>query len=465
MTHDSTYDLAFETVGNATLIAHDRVPILATDPWLFGPAYFGSWMLTHQVPEEQLASIHACKYVWVSHGHPDHLSMPSLATLIDKTILLPDHVGGRIRDALVADGFRVTVLPDREWVPLSPRIRVLCIADVYQDAVLLVDLDGTLVINTNDCNDHGWSPLVRREARRAKDSFLLALSGYGDADMINYFDLDGQRIPPRAAKRIPPGRGINAKMQLLGARHFIPFASMHRYQREDSVWANEHATTLDDFQIGFDPAVGELLPAFIRYDCVNRTVHRLDPTENLLDPQPAAAFGDDWDDQLTDDDQAKIAAYLGAAASLAECVDTVIFRVGGRDTEIKLGAATGRSVRFEVPRKSLMSAVEWEIFDDLLIGNFMKTTLIGPWPTGTLRPDFTAHLAKYADNGRAFTMGDVDRYRGEYRRRGPIDQIRYEVRRGYAGRLRSLARLVRARVSPSSRLGQAGRAGYARVRR
>src|SRR5512141_3262918 len=194
---DPTYDLAFETVGNATLIAHDRTPVLATDPWLFGSAYFGSWILTHEIPPEQLASIRACPYVWISHGHPDHLSMPSLETLKDASILLPDHVGGRIRESLENDGYRVRVLPDREWVPLSPRVKVLSIADVYQDAVLLVDLDGTLVINANDCNDHGWSPLVRREARRAKDSFLLALSGYGDADMLNYFDADGNRIPPR----------------------------------------------------------------------------------------------------------------------------------------------------------------------------------------------------------------------------------------------------------------------------
>ena len=184
--------------------------------------------------------------------------------------MLPDHVGGRIGGALENDGYRVRVLPDREWVPLSPRVKVLSIADVYQDAVLLVDLDGTLVINANDCNDHGWSPFVRREARRAKDTFLLALSGYGDADMLNYLDADGNRIPPRAAKKVPPGRGINAKMQLLGAKRFVPFASMHQYQREDSLWANEYGTTLSDFALGFDPAVGELLPAFIRYDCIAR---------------------------------------------------------------------------------------------------------------------------------------------------------------------------------------------------
>ena len=73
-------------MGNATLIAHDHTPVLATDPWLFGPAYFGSWVLTHEIPEEQLESIRACPYVWISHGHPDHLSMPSLETLRDATI-------------------------------------------------------------------------------------------------------------------------------------------------------------------------------------------------------------------------------------------------------------------------------------------------------------------------------------------------------------------------------------------
>lgn len=465
MTPDSTYELAFETVGNATLIAHDRVPVLATDPWLFGDAYFGSWVLSHAIPEEQLTSIRACPYVWVSHGHPDHLSMPSLELLRDATVLLPDHVGGRIRDALVKDGYRVRVLPDRRWVPLSPRIRVLSIADIYQDAVLLVDLDGTLVVNTNDCNDHGFSPLVRRETRRAKTSFLLSLCGYGDADMINYFDEQGDRIPPRAALRIPPGRAINAKMELLGTEYFVPFAAMHRYQREDSIWVNEYATPLEDLSLGFDPAVGEMLPAFIRYDCVHRTVHRLDPAENVVDPQPPSRFGDDWSEALSDDDVAAIARYLTPITSLAEVVDSIVFRVGGIDHEFPLGTATSRSVRFEAPRTSLMNAIRWEIFDDLLIGNFVRTTLFGDWPTGSLRPDFTARIAKYADNGRAFTTEEIKQYLGEYRRRSPLDFAQYEVLRRYSGSVRRLARRVRARVSADSALGKAGRAVYAKARR
>ena len=42
--------LKLSTVGNATLIAYDKEPILTTDPWISDEdyAYFGSWIGTHK---------------------------------------------------------------------------------------------------------------------------------------------------------------------------------------------------------------------------------------------------------------------------------------------------------------------------------------------------------------------------------------------------------------------------------
>jgi len=93
--------LGVSTIGNAILIAYDDNPILATDPW-FGdekPAYFGSWGLSHRIPPDCKADILNAKYIWFSHGHPDHLNPDSLTQLHGKNILLGDHVGGRIADA------------------------------------------------------------------------------------------------------------------------------------------------------------------------------------------------------------------------------------------------------------------------------------------------------------------------------------------------------------------------------
>lgn len=141
--------LGFETVGNATIIAYDGEPVLATDPWINGDAYFGSWGLSHEIPATQMACIKACKYVWVSHGHPDHLNLASISELSDKEILVADHYGGRIKADLRAMGFNPKVLPERTWVPLSRNIRILSISDCNQDSICLLDVGGRLVINLN----------------------------------------------------------------------------------------------------------------------------------------------------------------------------------------------------------------------------------------------------------------------------------------------------------------------------
>ena len=48
----------FETLGNATLaFREDGRPILATDPWLMGTCYFGSWGLDRPLTADELALV------------------------------------------------------------------------------------------------------------------------------------------------------------------------------------------------------------------------------------------------------------------------------------------------------------------------------------------------------------------------------------------------------------------------
>jgi hypothetical protein len=458
-------DLGFDTVGNATLIVYDGGPVLTTDPWLGGSAYFGSWRLTHTIPDEQLAAVHASPYVWLSHGHPDHMHMPSLKGLSDKVILLPDHAGGRIRDYLRSEGYRVEVLADRQWRSIGPRTRVCAIADYNQDAVLLVDLDGLLVVNANDASDRGWGDTVRRAAKRAAPVFLLALSGNGDADMINYFDEAGNRIPPPAAKKVPPGRAIDTRMARLGARFFIPFASHHCYQRSDSIWANEYVTPVADHARGFSSTTHELLPAFVRYNCADGDVTPLNPEAPPVEAHEPAEFGDDWDESLSPEDVELAQRYFGAITTLRGAVDDIILRVGGEEHPITVGTGAGRSVTFEVPRKSLTDAMRWEFFDDLLIGNFMRTTLHGSWPHNSLNPIFTAPVTKYADNGRAKTPAELRAYFREYRRRAPLSYLRWRASDRSAAFLQSAAARTRSAVREGSVAHKVGHRAYARLRR
>lgn len=460
-------DLGFETIGNATLVAHDAGPVLATDPWIAGSAYFGSWTRSHEIPERQREAIERCRFVWLSHGHPDHLSVESLEALRDKRMLLPDHVGGRVRDDLSGLGFQVEVLPSRQWVQLSPRIRVQCIPDYNQDAILLLDVGGRLVVNLNDASNRGWGDHVRRAIKRHPESYLLALTGYGDADMINFFDESGRRKPPPAAARNPVGRSIAQLVSYYGVRYFVPFSSMHRYQRADSFWANEYVTPLEAHREGFESGTCEMLPAFVRVDLANDRVERIAPREASLAPRDPKEFGDDWSEPLTAPEAAEVERYLRSYEHLAEAIGFVALRVGAKETRVELNRKLfSKGITFEVPRASLLAAVRYQVFDDLLIGNFMKTTLHGDFGRTGLYPDFSPYVAKYGDNGRSRTRDELRRYFAEYRRRDPLGYLRSRFDARCVLPLQEhLSRALRERVGPTSPVFRAAKGAYWAARR
>ena len=351
-----------------------------------------------------METIKECEYAWISHGHPDHLSPDSLLLLRAKTILLPDHRGNRIRDDLQALGYKTRVLENRVWTSVSDRIRILCIADYNQDGILLIDVNGRLIVNLNDAGDRGWSSFVRKIVKQFKVAFLLKLGGFGDADMINFFVKNGARHTPFVVKGDSVGEAMAIEALTYGTKYVVPFSSMHKYQRSDSIWANDYTTEVADYKVGFSSKSSELLPAFIRYDCEKDLVEEISPPRKGITVFDPKYFGDDWSEQLNAAEMTQLSAYFKAIYHLQEHFDFLNFRVGGRDHVVELAKKRiHKGISFEVPRNSLMTAINYEVFDDLLIGNFMKTTLHGEFGPERLYPDFSPYVAKYADNGKART--------------------------------------------------------------
>ena len=141
-----------QTIGNATLIAYDKVPILSTDPWLGSDhyAYFGSWYLPYEIPENINTDIIASKFIFFSHGHPDHLNPDSIHKFKNNTIILGDHVGKRIYNDLKGQGFNVMILEERVWTELSNNVSVMSVSTKIQDTILIIKIKDDIFINLND---------------------------------------------------------------------------------------------------------------------------------------------------------------------------------------------------------------------------------------------------------------------------------------------------------------------------
>jgi len=420
--------LSAQTAGNAIFLAYDGACVLATDPWMGeeDEAYFGSWTLPWKIPADIKQDINAARYIWFSHGHPDHLNPHSIHRLHGKKILLPDHVGGRICGGLRDHGFDVEILPDRRWVQLSARVRVFCITTVIQDAILLIDINGHLFVNMNDAWTLGCGMLIRRICKSYRNTYLLRLGGHSDADMIHLFDEAGDFITPFNGHRPPPGDVLYDLAKRLGINHIIPFSSFHTYQRADSVWAQRFTRALDDYRLGKISARGDVkyIAPFARIDCANGAVEQIEVAENPVEVRAPEEFGDCWSDELGAGDVKRIADYFRRKEAVSDFLSFINLRVGGKDNFVDLNGGKDRGITFEVPRGSLMRAIEHKIFDDLLIGNFMKTTLHNM--PSLYAGDFNFHVTKYGDNGGAESAAQLDAYLSEYRRRTGLAEAIYE---------------------------------------
>jgi hypothetical protein len=408
----------FETAGNAIVITYDERPVLTTDPWINGDAYFGSWGHDYEITPAQLQAVREAKYHWFSHGHPDHLNPASLPMLTRGEFLLSDHYGNRIQRDLAAAGYQVRVLPDREWVQLSKGIRVYSVANQNQDSMLLIDVNGRLVINQNDSSDYGESFRVRRMAKQFKEVYMLQLHGWGGADMLNLFDPSGSKLTSIEQKRRPIAPRSQKSARAMGANKVIPFSSFQRYQREDSAWANDLIPELADYQADALPNWPEVLPAFVRVNCETDEITPINPPRALRTITKPEEFGDSWSDPLTADDKAKIRRYFTARESLRNHFGFIEVSAGGSRVTVDLNPNKRNiGISFECPRNSLMTCIEHEFFDDLLIGNYMRTTLHN---IESLYPRFTPYVAKYADNGGVKTRRELAAYFGHYYMRDPI---------------------------------------------
>ena len=405
--------LGVQTIGNATLIAYDDVPILATDPWMGGDhyAYFGSWHLPYDIPNNIKEDIIKSKYIWFSHGHPDHIDPDSLDLFKEKIFLIPDHYGDRIFNDL-SKNYKCQKVKSNAWIDLSKNIRIKSFADWNQDSSLLIEIaKKDIIFDLNDGSALGWSKEIKKIISNYKNRFLMKLISWGDADMINFYNHHNEFLLPLASEKKPCGESYVYYMKKWNCNFAVPSSCFHKYSRSDSVSMNKFITPLEEHYNSFNNKNGELLPAFIKWDTNKSDYLKINPEKNLNDPEKYESFGDNWIDELDSEDQTILKNYFSKFDHLKKKFGFINFRVGNKDFIIKLSNKK-EGVEFNAPRNSLIFSIKNDIFDDILIGNFMKTKLIN---VPSLYPDFTPYVAKYGDNGMARSDQELKKYFDYYK--------------------------------------------------
>jgi hypothetical protein len=432
--------LTFETLGNATIqFCVDGEPILATDPWLVGTCYFGSWALDHALSDEQIRRARESQYIWISHGHPDHLHPDSLRLLPkEKKILIPDHYDRDIADFLTSQGFAVEILTYRTWRRLHPQLEVLCIDNENQDAILIARFGESLVIDLNDSPFFGEQNFIRSlVAKHPNDKvFVLQLCSI-DADMRNFVDQDGRRTI-QAPQELKPGAiwEVARGVERLGAKYFCCSSSQHLYVRSDSIWSNPYRITYDDIEQNWSRPEIKLVPPFVTMDVATGTFIENHPSRQSDISQITDETGnDDWNVQLSDDEWLAVERFVNRFKLLRRYIDFLEITVGGQTrrfatrSHVAAKAEKANGITFIVPRRSLLEAITHGYFDDLLIGNFMMTRLHG---RATLYPFVTPVIAKLGGNAKVLNYEQYVKFCWRYFSRNPIGFLKWRLERSLA---------------------------------
>ena len=328
--------------------------------------------------------------------------------------------------------------------------------DEKQDSVLLIEIvhgnKKTLIVNLNDSDGCDCKNEIKNISSTYKNSILLQLASYGDADMINLFDLQTERklLSPCDDFR-PIGQIYQKSMNDYLCNFAIPFSSSHPYQRAESWWARKYGWEEKDHFKGFKICnEKKLLPIFqsisFLKDKEELQFENINPKRLLIqEPVEPSRFGDDWNIGMKENDKSEINDYFSSIDYLNLNYDSIGVKFGD-DTHIcKLNKYRKykKSILFKAPRRSFMYAIRNEVFDDLLIGNFMKTYLNG---TTNLRiPRFSFFVAKLADNAYVKTKKDIEKAFAYYNNERKIeDQLERSINK-------SLSVLKDKFISPETR--------------
>lgn len=177
--------MRIRSVGHACLELETNGLRIVSDPWWEGPAYHGQWHPWPAPRPEGLAE-RTIDYLYLSHGHEDHLHVPTLRTLrrSGTTVLVPELVAGALAPSLRDElGFcEVVELRHGRTVPLRRGLRATCYLNVTDSILVLEDGDRVLV-NANDAL-HASPPAVidhfcrlLRARHPSIDTLFLGFSG------------------------------------------------------------------------------------------------------------------------------------------------------------------------------------------------------------------------------------------------------------------------------------------------
>lgn len=213
------------------------------DTWMEGPAFNFGWDLLIPTPFSFDQIMEGVDYVWISHEHPDHFSVPFLIRLAkthkDKvTILFQKTRDHRVVNFCAAQGLRYQELEDRVPTKLSEEVSVTCGVTDFYDSWLNISDGKDSILNLNDCHTRTDKDVTEKIIPYVpRPTLLLSQFSYaswkGGKENTHY----------RATAARQKLETLARQIRLLKPTYTFPFASMIYFSNVENSYMNDLVNT------------------------------------------------------------------------------------------------------------------------------------------------------------------------------------------------------------------------------
>lgn len=239
-------------INHASYVIETDKSLLIVDPWVEGGAFDNGWSLldksiTNKMLVEYLTKTKKAKFIWLSHEHSDHFSVPFLKALkkteVEVKFLFQKTLDGRVAQFIKKMGFSITESNDKLEV-LDSELSIATFPYAGGDSYSLTMLNEFSILNINDCivDDEKGAERVLRNYNKYTKNIDLLLTQFGYANWMGNQD-EVQIRKESAQEKL---NRILLQVNRFKPKAVIPFASFVYFCDAENFHTNDSQNTPQD---------------------------------------------------------------------------------------------------------------------------------------------------------------------------------------------------------------------------
>lgn len=214
------------------LVESPQVRMLC-DPWFEGSAFNDGWRLLAE-HSHRLGDID-CDYIWLSHEHPDHFSIPTLRQLDSpRRFIYQKTRDNKVRQYLLDNGHDCVEMDEATPQVFGDIRKTIYVSDGYDSASVIEFPDGSTFLNANDARLELGGNIERILSRHPRIDLLAAQFSYA-----NWAGNEGDEATPFDQQQLVIDR-LKTYIAQFQPKKIILFASFVYYSHEENFYWNRH---------------------------------------------------------------------------------------------------------------------------------------------------------------------------------------------------------------------------------